>query len=111
MANANTLGMRVQQGTEAALAVIEAHGTEERKQRIRNGFHGSIPMPNRNPFAYAALTAEIMGGLSEIIETMATAQAAANAPKKRGRPRKDGEPVETSQHAAMDAVEEAVATD
>lgn len=75
--------------------VVDTFGTEELRQSLADEFGTTPPFPRTA--TYEDYQNRVLRGLAEIVEGLATA----NAPKKRGRPRKDGsEP--TSQHAAMD---------
>ena len=95
---------RIQTGTEIIEKMrevrdfVDAHATEERRQSLADTYGNTIPIPNHSVY-FALYQHAIACALREIVEGLATA----TAPKKRGRPRKDGEPDATSKDTAMDA--------
>ncbi len=97
MADANTLAIIALRAEQQALAVVERYGTQERSARINSYLASPHPFAGKELARHAALQAELLAGLAEIIEGMITANAEAAKPK-RGRPRK-----ETSQDPDMDA--------
>ena len=106
MADPNTLAGFALVAEQQALAVIEEHGTEERRRRIATYFPSPLPNAYTEPQRHSTLQSEIIGGLAEIIGRLAEQQTE-NAPRGPGRPRKVqpeavAVPVETSRDASMD---------
>jgi len=75
-----------QRAYEALLRVrtfIEAHGTDAQNERLTRIMGGPVPAPRMGP-EYTTYQSEALAILAEMIAEL----KAANAPKKRGRPRK-----------------------
>ncbi len=73
-------------------AVVDTYAPEEIRQSLADDFGPTPPFPRTAP--YEEYQNRVLCGLAEIVEGLATA----NAPKKRGRPRKEL----TSQDASQD---------
>lgn len=103
MATTAKVGERAFDNANTARAVVEAHGSEERRQRLAT-YYSPAPAPTNKPVEFAAYQSDLLAGLSEIITdlharvvaletpvaaiaTEVTATEAEPAPK-RGRPKK-----------------------
>ncbi len=104
MASVGAIGQQAHTNMSIIREYVEAHASEERRQRIAT-YYPVTPAPNRDPLRFDALLAELLAGVVEIMAEERAANAEAAKPKRGpGRPRKDAtEP--TSQDADMDATE------
>ena len=67
--------------------VVEEHGTDEQLARLDRIDGGRVPGPMKRPVEFGTYQAEALLVLVEMLVEM----KAANAPRPRGRPRKDSQ--------------------
>lgn len=99
MASTAAMAAMALTNTNMARTIVEAHGSDERRERIGMYFP-TTPSMTRDQVRYMAYQAELIAGLAEMYETLVSQPA---APKRGlGRPRKD-QSTPTSQDADMEA--------
>ncbi len=88
MADHNTLAGFALNAEQAALRVIEEHGSEERKRRLAAYYPAPLPNAVQEPLRHSALQSELIGGLAEIVGELAGSRTE-SAPRGPGRPKKN----------------------
>ena len=67
MASEEVVGKRMHLAQERALAIVQEHGTEERRENLAEATFSHIPNP-RTPQELAQFQAELLAGLAELVE-------------------------------------------